>query len=120
MTEPGDALFDVPELAIDVGRVGRVEAGLARALAAASNAGTIMAEDAGLIGAALVAARALDVAERSAKPAYAVAALLAPYRECLHALRLPAAIAPAPPAPAGPKSSGEAPEWFHDAFGTPG
>jgi hypothetical protein len=114
------ALFGVPELVVDVGKVGRVEAGLSRAIAAAEADGRLVAEDAGLIGAALVAARALDVAERSAKPAYAVAALLAPYRDCLHALRLPAAIAPAPPAPAGPKSSGEAPEWLRDAFGTPG
>jgi hypothetical protein len=115
------ALFDVPELAVNPAAVGRVEAGLAAALRAAESAGTIVAEDAGLIGAALVAARALDTAERSAKPAYAVAALLTPYRECLHALRLPAQVAPAGAArpPAAAEGQGDEPQWFRDAFGTP-
>jgi hypothetical protein len=119
MTDDG-ALFGVSELHVDVGRVGRAEAGLARALEAAREAGTIVAEDAGLIGGALIAARALDKAERMDKPAYAVAALLTPYREALHALRLPAAIAPAPVrAPEPGNSQDGPPEWFRDAFGTP-
>lgn len=119
MTAEDGALFGVPELEVDTAKVGRVEAGLARSIDAGEKAGTLVPEDAGLIGAALVAARALDVAERSSKPAYAVAALLTPYRECLAALRLPAAIAPAAPRPpAG--GAPDTPDSLRDLFGTPG
>jgi hypothetical protein len=95
VSDDGGALFELPELAVDA-RAGRCEAALHRALAAGIEDGTVVDVDAGLAAAALVAARALDRADRMDKPAYAVAALLTPYREALHALRLPAAIAAAP------------------------
>lgn len=115
-----DALFDVPELleaAPD--RMGQAEAGLWRAIRAGHDAGTLLAEDAGMIGAALVSARALDHADRNpnSKSGYLIAALTSPHREVLQALRLPAAVAPSDPrAPAAAAS--DTPDWLHD-FGTP-
>jgi hypothetical protein len=126
VSEDQDALFDVPELAEpEPAAMGRTEAGLYRSVQAGREAGTLVAEDAGLIGAALVAARGLDAAERGGrgKPGpqpYAIAALLTPYREALHALRLPAAIEPAKtngdPRPAA-ASPADLSSLLGDAFG---
>src|SRR5205085_2749628 len=88
-------LFDVPELkALPNAR--RAEAGLMKALQAAAADGSILELDAGLVSAALVAARALDRAEALADKSavYAVAQLLPPYQKALHGLRLPAEVAP--------------------------
>jgi hypothetical protein len=119
MTDDG-ALFGAEEVAALPHRAGAVEAGLAAAAEAAWAAGTLVAEDRGMLGAAMVAARKLDAADRMADKAggYLVAQLLTPYRETLQALRLPAALSPvtAPP-PAG--SQTDTPDWFSDAFGTP-
>lgn len=118
----GDALFDVDELAPDPARMGRVEAALHRSLAAAEASGKLLPEDAGLAAAALVAARALDQVEANAngsKTAYAVQAVLSPYRECLHALRLPTAFAPASAAPVATGPSSGTPNWLHDLAGAP-
>jgi hypothetical protein len=97
-----------------------------RALAAGEEDGTLIAADAGLIGAALIAARALDRADKplgagNVKDGYLVAQLLTPYRETLNALRLPVALTPAtPPAPAPDAGNGQTgtPDWLRDAFGT--
>jgi hypothetical protein len=115
-----DALFSTAEA--DAGyRPGRVEAGLIQAIRAAEEAGTVVPEDRGMIGGALVAARKLDRADAdpSPKAGYLVAQLLTPYRETLAALRLPAALAPvAPPAPVATESQTSTPDWLRDAFGT--
>ena len=117
MSDDGGALFELPELVLDERKAGRCEVALHRALSAGIDAGTVVDIDAGLAAAALVAARALDRAERMDKPAYAVAALLTPYREALHALRLPAAITPGgAPLPATDGQPG-VPDWLRDAFG---
>jgi hypothetical protein len=115
-------LFDVPELRLDAGRRGRVEAGLMRALEAADAAGKLIPEDGGMIGAALVAARALDHAEQfaSAKTAYAIQAAMPSYMEALHALRLPVKVAPVPAAASAQVSQTDPSDWLGDAFGTPG
>jgi hypothetical protein len=117
VSDEDGALFGLPELVVDERKAGRCEVALHLALTAGARDGTVVEVDAGLAAAALVAARALDRAERMDKPAYAVAALLTPYREALHALRLPAAIGPAPaalPAAEGPTGT---PDWLRDAFG---
>jgi hypothetical protein len=120
-------LFDVAEVVAPArpGEVGRAERGLRRALEAGAVSGVLREEDLGMIGAALVAARALDDAERWAGSKgggpYAVAAVLTPYREVLQALRLPAATVPeeAGSAPVPPDGQGGTPSWLGDAFGTP-
>lgn len=120
-------LFDVGEVVAPAqpGEPGRAERGLRSALAAGAASGLLRQEDLGMIGAALVAARSLDDAERWAGTKgggpYAVAALLSPYREVLQALRLPAALAPAEGgAPSGPTDGQTgAPSWLSDHFGTP-
>jgi hypothetical protein len=96
-SEPG---IGQTELFVDVvgappaGGMGRAETALVKALGAADHLDDI---DAGLVGAALVAARALDRAELQpgTKGGYLVAQLLKPYQEALAGLRLPQAIAPA-------------------------
>ena len=115
-----DALFDVPELLEVPHKIGRAEAGLMRALQAGRDAGLLMPEDSGLIGAALVGARQLDAIDGNPgmKTVYAYAAAATPYRETLQALRLPAAVMPSDPrAPASSQS--DTPDWLRDAFGTP-
>jgi hypothetical protein len=115
-----DALFDVEELAVPA-RAGRAEAGLGAALKAAADAELILDVDAGLVAAALIAARALDRAEAmpDKSAVYAVAQLLPPYQKALHALRLPAEAAPvAGRVPAGPATEGAGgPSWLGDTFG---
>ena len=122
MTADDAALFDVPELRLDAGRRGRAEAGLMRALAAAEEAGKLLPEDAGMIGAALVAARALDQAEQHSGPKtpYAIQAAMPSYMEALHALRLPVKTAPVPPPVVAPSGQTAPSDWLGDAFGTPG
>ena len=119
-----EALFGVEELRFDPQRRGRAEAGLMRALAAAEEAGKLIPEDAGMIGAALVAARALDQAERAGGPKtpYAIQAAMPSYMEALHALRIPVKTAPVPPATTAAPTEGQTdtPDWLRDAFGTPG
>jgi hypothetical protein len=95
MSEEQGALFGVPELApVDPRRGGAAEAGLRRAIDGADH---LIDEDAGLIGAALIAARALDAADRmpDAKRGYLIAQLMRPYQDALAGLRLPAAVEPA-------------------------
>lgn len=121
MTETQAGLFDVPELAA-LPNAGRAEAGVSKALEAAASAAIIGPTDAGLVAAALVAARALDEAEtiRGAKDrAYAVTALLPPLQRALHGLRIPAEVTPAdvPPDPAPTGSGAGAPDWLSDELG---
>jgi hypothetical protein len=121
-----DALFGIDHLTPDP-KAGRVEKALLAAVAAARESGTLIEQDAGLVAGAMVAARALDFAEQlmripaaGTKGGYLVAQLLTPYRESLHALRLPAELTPAtPPAPEPAKSHSDVPDWLSDAFGTP-
>lgn len=116
-----DGLFDVPELLEAAPEhMGQAEAGLWRAIRAGNEAGTLLPEDAGMIGAALVSARALDHADRhpNSKTGYLIAALTSPHREVLQALRLPAALTPSDPRPAG-KSQTDLSELLGDAFGSP-
>lgn len=106
VSEPGDGqgeLFGVPALSAQpAGGMGRAESALMRALGAADHLDDV---DAGLVGAALVAARALDRAELApgTKGGYLVAQLLKPYQEALAGLRLPQAIVPAGGAAGVPK-----------------
>lgn len=101
MSDDG-ALFAREE--VPVGGAGPAELALNRAVAAGESAGTLVAEDAALVAAARHAARAMDWAMRTPSPKaiYSIAQSLTAYRETLHALRLPAAVAPAatPRAPA--------------------
>lgn len=118
MTEQAP-LFDVPELASDPAAAGPAEAGLVRAVAKGQETGLLVEEDLGMIGGALVVARALDAAHAigGKSGGYMAAQLATPFREMLTALRLPAAVAPVPargPAPA----SDDAPDWLRDTFGT--
>ena len=118
MSEP---LFGVEELRFDPERRGRAEAGLMAAVAAAETAGKLIPEDAGMIGAALVAARALDQAEKFSGPKtpYAIQAAMPSLIEALYALRLPVKAAPVP-APSAGISQTDPADWLGDAFGTPG
>jgi hypothetical protein len=111
-----DALFETPRLP-----AGRVERGLQVSVDAGREAGTLVAEDEGLIAAAFVAARALDKAENlpDKSAVYAIAQLMRPYQDALNALRLPAALTPVtPPAPAPADGHSSTPDWLRDAFGT--
>lgn len=116
------ALFDVDELAaVQPSGPGRVERALIQALKAAASRGGLIEEDMGLIGGALAAARALDSADRigGIKGGYLVAQAITPYREALHALRLPPALVPAedPRQPAATDGA-EGTDWLHAGFGT--
>lgn len=115
-----DGLFDVPELQLDPSRRGRTEAGLMRALAAAEAAGKLIPEDAGMIGAALVAARALDQAETYSGPKtpYAIQAAMPSYMDALHSLRLPVKVAPVPAVAPSQAAQTDSADWFRDTFGT--
>lgn len=126
MTDTDDddegTLFGVDELVEDAHRAGPAEAGLRAALERARTDGIVTVLDAGAIGAALLAARALDRADRlpSKTAVYAIAQSLTPYRELLHALRLPAAIAPGGvPLPTADVDGSGVPSWLSDEFGTP-
>jgi hypothetical protein len=114
--QPG--LFGVEELT-SLPNARRAEAGLLRALEAAAESCIIGPADAGLVAAALVAARALDGAEAIRDPkdrAYAVTALMPPYQKALHGLRLPAEVTPASvPAEAPPTPQGAGrPSWLDE------
>lgn len=115
-----DALFAEEE--VTGAPMGAVEAGVRRALAAGAEAMIVGPTDAALAEAAVVAGRALDRANRlpDKSAVYAVAQLMRPFQDALHALRLPAEVAPA----AVPPSSGaERPsslgDLLGDAFGRP-
>lgn len=99
-------------------RPGQAERGLSTAARRAHADGQLIEQDAALLSAAFVAARALDRADRMDKPAYAVAALLTPYRETLNNLRLPAALDPVPASDPGKASDGAA-DWMSEQFGRP-
>lgn len=119
---PEAGLFDVVELR-EQQKAGRAEAALHRALAAAAEDGRLQPVDAALAAAALVAARALDNADRvgGLKGGYLVAQSLTGYRETLHALRLPAATLAVPvplPAEGHTDLSGLLGD-LGNAFGTP-
>ena len=123
MSVDGDqgGLFDVPELA-GLPNARRTEAGLLAALQAATRDSLIRDVDAGLVGAALVAARALDRAEAlpDKTAVYAVAQLLPPYQKALHGLGLPLEPAPVGGArlPDAGQDADQAPSWL-GALGTP-
>jgi hypothetical protein len=111
-----EALFDAPRLP-----AGRVETALGVSVEAGKAAGTLVAEDEGLIAAAFVAARALDRAETlpDKSAVYAVAQLMRPYQDALNALRLPAALTPAaPPAPDPGNGRSGLEDLLRDSFGT--
>jgi hypothetical protein len=119
------ALFGREE--VPVGGIGPAEAALNVAVQAGEAAGTLVAEDAALVAAARHAARAMDWTMRTPSPKaiYAVAQSLTAYRETLHALRLPTAIAITASALRGGKPAGEEPDEpkgdpLRDLFGTPG
>lgn len=118
MTTDDGALFGVAELRLEL-RAGRAEKALHAAAAAGESDGTLLATDAALLAAALIAARALDEADRvgGIKGGYLIAQSLTGYRETLHALRLPTAIVPGG-VPLPSPDQGQAPEWLRDAFGT--
>lgn len=121
MSEDQGGLFDVPELA-PLPNARRAEAGLTKALAEAAAAHIIGPTDAGLVAAALVAARALDGAEAIRDPkdrAYAVTALMPPLQRALHGLRIPSEVTPAdvPPDPAPTGGGLGAPDWLSDELG---
>jgi hypothetical protein len=121
--EAQGGLFDVDEVLAErrPGELGRAEKMLAQAIRVAAENGALIREDLGMIGAALVAARALDNAERigGLKGGYLVAQLQTPYRETLQALRLPAEVAPAevPRNPAGDPA--DAADWLSADYGVP-
>lgn len=118
--EDGAGLFELTPAA--AGRTGAVERQLRAAIDAGKAAGRLDEQiDGPLAESAIVAARHLDVLGRlpTHKGAYAIAALLTPWRECLHALRLPTAfeVGDGPPLPAGGAPSGA--DSLRDLFGTP-
>jgi chemotaxis protein histidine kinase CheA len=76
------ALFDVP-----VGRKGRVESGLDKALGAARRAGSLADVDAGVYTLARALARGCDVAE-AARDVWALARVSGELRETLMRMRL--------------------------------
>lgn len=111
-----DALFAEPSRP-----AGRVETGTRTAVAAGRDAGTLVAEDNGMIEAALLAARALDRAETlpDKSAVYAIAQLLRPYQDAMHSLRLPTALTPAtPPTPEPTNGRTGLEELLRDSFGT--
>lgn len=116
-----DALFEVPDEPVPGGRV---EAGVKVAIEAAVDAGRLDKLDAGMIQGALLAARTLDRAETlpSKSAVYAIAQLMRPWQDAMHALRLPEEVAPASglSAAAATESQSGEPSWLRDAFGTPG
>ena len=121
--EPGggqEALFGLPEMVLDEKRAGRAERALQHALEAGYANKTIGDTDAALAAAALVGARAIDsIDNMEGKAAYAFAAAATPYREMLHALRLPEAVEPATSAaPAGERAPHGVPDWLTSALGT--
>jgi hypothetical protein len=114
--EAQEGLFTVHGMHVQ-GGVGRTEQLLERTVEWAEKAGHLTEEDGALVGAARVAARALDAAEKlGGKSPYAVASVLTPYRELLAALRLPADSNGGKPAGG---IGAQAEEWMARNFGTP-
>jgi hypothetical protein len=102
---------------------GRVELALQRSLEAAKTSGALIDTDEGLAAGALVAARALDRAEAlpDKSSVYAIAQLMRPYQDALHALGLPVerAPVPAPTAVADRNGQSSGDDLLRDLFGTP-
>lgn len=102
---------------------GRVELALQRSLEAAKAGGALIDTDEGLAAGALVAARALDRAEAlpDKSSVYAIAQLMRPYQDALHALGLPVERAPVPAPAAVAERAGHTPgaDLLRDLFGTP-
>jgi hypothetical protein len=99
-----------------------VEAGVRRALAAGAEAMIVGPTDAALAEAAVVAGRALDRANRlpDKSAVYAVAQLMRPFQDALHALRLPAQLSPASvPPSSGAERPSSLGDLLGDAFGRP-
>ena len=123
MTEQAaqEVLWGVEELAAPLPNARRTEAGLHAAILAAVDQGVVIELDAGLVAAALVAARALDRAEAlpDKTAVYAVAQLLPPFQRALHGLRLPAETAPTGDArlPDPTPDHDGAPSWLRDELG---
>lgn len=111
-------LFDVDELK-PMPNARRAEAGLMRALEAAAASDRLDETTAGLVGGALIAARALDRAEAlpDKTAVYAVAQLLPPFQRALEGLGL--TVDMARPAGDTPPPAAGAPSWVSDEFGTP-
>lgn len=117
-----DALFDVPEIETDPDEMGPVEAATLRSIAAGIDAAILSEVDAGMSAGALLAARNLDKADRlpPKSAVYAVAQLMRPYQDALHALRLPAALSPASvPTMAEPEAGSSLKDLLGDTFGRP-
>jgi hypothetical protein len=116
-----EGLFEVPEVVTGPAGPGRVEAGVLRSVNAAWNNGKLIDEDAGMVEGALLAARALDRAERlpDKSAVYAVAQLMRPWQDAMHALRLPEEVSPVPaPRALAAETSDGTPNWLRD-LGTP-
>lgn len=111
-------LFDVEELK-PLPNARRAEAGLMFALEEAAGAGRLDTTTAGLVGGALIAARALDRAEALPEKTavYAVAQLLPPFQRALEGLGL--TVDQARPAGDTTPPAAGAPSWVSDEFGTP-
>lgn len=113
-----EALFAVPRMP-----AGPAESAVHASVEAGREACILGDTDAAMIAGALAAARALDCAERlpDKTRVYAVAQLMRPFQDALHALRLPAQLSPASIPVAGPAPSepSGAPDWLRDAFGSP-
>lgn len=114
------ALFEVEELERPLGN-GRVEAGTHRAIVEAEKLGKLLPEHAGLVAAALAAARTLDRAERlpDKSAVYAVPQIMRPYQDAMHALGLPQEVAAVPAAGARlpAESQGQGASWLSDELG---
>jgi hypothetical protein len=117
----GAALFDLEPAQAGPRQPGRAEASLRRALRAGVTDGTLRDVDEALGEAALIAARALDTADRigGLKGGYLAAQSLPGYQKVLHALRLPAELAPVgPPPPAAGDGTASWLDDLRDSFGT--
>lgn len=117
MSEP---LFDVAPIRRAMGK-GPAEAALAGQVKTAREEGRLADVDAPLIEAALIAARALDTADRigGLKGGYLTAQSLPGYQKVLHALRLPTEVGPPTASAPPPDSQTSTPDWLRDAFGSP-
>ena len=111
-------LFDVTELK-PMPNARRAEAGLMFALEEAAAGNRLDKTTAGLVGGALIAARALDRAEAlpDKTAVYAVAQLLPPFQRALEGLGL--TVDQSAPAGDAPPPAVGAPSWVSDEFGTP-
>jgi hypothetical protein len=119
VSDDAGALFDVG--AARPSRPGRVLSEFRRVVAAAREAGTLLAEDDALIAGVEVMAEALDTARAvgGLKGGYLAAQAFPPYQRGCHALRLPVELTAATPPVPAPDGHTDTPSWLRDAFGTP-